>query len=134
MRHPLDQISAEEINTAVDICKSCKDFDEDAVFINISLVEPEKEFVRTYKKGEEFPRLLKIRGIDSNTDGGFVAIADMRANKISSLTRVSNESQVSYSLAEIFMAQELTKANKDYQEALKKRGVSNLDLIQIISY
>ena len=131
MRHPLDQISAEEINTAVDICKSCKDFDEEAVFINISLVEPEKEFVRTYKKGEEFPRLLKIRGIDSNTDGGFVAIADMRANKISSLTRVSNESQVSYSLAEIFMAQELTKANKDYQEALKKRGVSNLDLIQI---
>ncbi|MEC7830737.1 MAG: primary-amine oxidase, partial [Pseudomonadota bacterium] len=131
MRHPLDQISAEEINTAVDICKSCKDFDEEAVFINISLVEPEKEFVRTYKKGEEFPRLFKIRGIDSNADGGFVAIADMRANKISSLTRVSNESQVSYSLAEIFMAQELTKANKDYQEALKKRGVSNLDLIQI---
>ena len=131
MSHPLDQISAEEINTAVDICKSCKDFDGDAVFINISLVEPEKEFVRTYKKGEEFPRLLKIRGIDSNADGGFVAIADMRANKISSLTRVSNESQVSYSLAEIFMAQELTKANKDYQEALKKRGVSNLDLIQI---
>ncbi len=131
MKHPLDQVSAEEIKNAVDLCRSYKGFDENALFVNISLIEPEKDYVRTYKGGEDFPRNLKIRGIDSNKDGGFVAIVDMKANKIISLERVSQEAQVTYNMTEIFMAQELTKANQDYQEALKKRGITDLDLVQI---
>ena len=61
MTHPLDQITSEEINKAADLCKSHESFDENTIFINISLVEPEKEFIRTYKSGEEFPRQLRIR-------------------------------------------------------------------------
>ena len=44
MKHPLEQISAEEINNAVKLCRSLDGFDENALFVNISLVEPEKEF------------------------------------------------------------------------------------------
>ena len=97
MTHPLDQITSEEINKAADLCKSHESFDENTIFINISLVEPEKAFIRTYKSGEEFPRQLKVRGVDSNADGGFVAILDMKTNEISSLDRVSQEAQVPYS-------------------------------------
>ena len=53
MKHPLDQISSEEINIAVDLCRSYEGFDENALFINISLVEPEKEYVRNYKQGDD---------------------------------------------------------------------------------
>ena len=130
MTHPLDQIISEEINKAVDLCKSHQDFCEETVFLSISLVEPDKELLR---KGSdvELSRKLKIRGIDSNSDGGFVSILDISNNKIISLDRVSNDAQVTYSMAEVFMAQELTKANKDYQEALEKRGITDLELIQI---
>jgi primary-amine oxidase len=131
MKHPLDQISAEEINKAVDLCRSYKDFDKNALFVNISLIEPKKDFIRSYEEGKDFPRNLKIRGIDSNSDGGFVAIVDMEANEVASLERVSKEAQVTYGMTEVFMAQELTKANEDYQEALKKRGITDLDLVQI---
>ena len=131
MKHPLEQISSDEINIAVDLCRSYEGFDENALFINISLVEPEKEFVRNYKQGDDCPRNLKIRGIDSNEDGGFVAIVDLKANKVDSLKRVSEKAQVTYSLAEVFMATELTKADERYQEALKKRGITDLDMVQI---
>ena len=131
MAHPLDQITAEEINKAADLCKSREGFDENTIFINISLVEPEKAFIRTYNSGEEFPRQLKIRGVDSNSDGGFVAILDMNTNEVSSFERVPQEAQVPYSFPEIYLAQELTKANKDYQDALSKRGISDMKLIQI---
>ena len=130
MTHPLDQITSEEINKAVDLCKSHQDFCEETVFISISLIEPDKDLLR---KGlnVKLSRKLKIRGIDSNSDGGFVSILDISNNKIISLDRVSNDAQVTYSMAEVFMAQELTKANKDYQEALEKRGITDLELIQI---
>ena len=58
MKHPLELISADEINIAVDLCRSYEGFDENALFINISLVEPEKEFVRNYKQGDDCPCLL----------------------------------------------------------------------------
>ena len=130
MTHPLDQITSEEINKAVDLCKSHQDFCEETVFISISLIEPDKDLLR---KGSdvELSRKLKIRGIDSNSDGGFESILDITNNQIISLDRVSNDAQVTYSMAEVFMAQELTKANKDYQEALEKRGITDLELIQI---
>ena len=130
MTHPLDQITSEEINKAVDLCKSHQDFCEETVFINISLIEPDKDLLR---KGSdvELSRKLKIRGINSNSDGGFESILDITNNQIISLDRVSNDAQVTYSMAEVFMAQELTKANKDYQEALEKRGITDLELIQI---
>jgi len=131
MKHPLDQIGAEEIEHAVELCRSHKGFDENTMFINISLVEPKKEQIRNYKSGDELPRTLRIRGVDSNADGGFVVIVDIKANEISSFDRVSKEAQVPYSFAEVFVATELTKADKAYQEALKKRGISNLDLVQI---
>ncbi len=102
MKHPLDQISAEEIERAVELCRSHKNFDENTMFINISLVEPEKEQIRTYKSGDDFPRTLRIRGIDSSGDGGFVVIVDMKANEISSFDRVSKEAQVPYSRTSTF--------------------------------
>ena len=74
MKHPLELISADEINIAVDLCRSYEGFDENALFINISLVEPEKEFVRNYKQGDDCPRNLKIRGIDSNEDLSLIHI------------------------------------------------------------
>ena len=56
MKHPLEPISADEINIAVDLCRSFAGFDEASFFMNFSLVEPEKDFVRSYKQGDDCPR------------------------------------------------------------------------------
>ena len=131
MKHPLEQISANEITDAVNICRSAEGFDESSLFVGISLIEPSKDFLRNFEEGQEFPRHLKIRGIDSQSDGGFVAIIDVLGKEILSLDRVSEKAQTTYSMAEVFMALELTKADGRYQEALKKRGITDMGLVQI---
>ena len=131
MKHPLEQISANEITDAVNICRSAEGFDESSLFVGISLIEPSKDFLRNFEEGQEFPRHLKIRGIDSQSDGGFVAIIDVLGKEIISLDRVSEKAQTTYSMAEVFMALELTKADGRYQEALKKRGITDMGLVQI---
>ena len=35
MKHPLEPISADEINIAVDLCRSYAGFDQNALFMNI---------------------------------------------------------------------------------------------------
>ncbi|MEC7910304.1 MAG: tyramine oxidase, partial [Pseudomonadota bacterium] len=82
MSHPLDQISSEEIEKAVDLYKSHDNSDENTLFINITLVEPSKEIVRNYKDGDGFDRSVKIVGVDSNPDGGFVASVDLNKEEV----------------------------------------------------
>ncbi|MBK49469.1 MAG: tyramine oxidase [Chloroflexi bacterium] len=129
--HPLESLTADEINRAVHLYRSHGKADENTLFTNITLVEPSKETVRDYKEGQEFDRSVKIVGVDSNPDGGFVASIDLKKEKVIGIERLSNEAQAAYSLAEVGLATILTKKNEEYQDALKKRGVTNLDLVQI---
>ena len=129
--HPLESLTAEEINKAVDLYRSYDKSDEKTLFINITLVELSKETVRSYKEGEEFDRSVKIVGVDSKPDGGFVASIDLNKEEVTALERLPNEAQSAYSFAEVGLATLLTKQNKEYQDALKKRDVTNLDLVQI---
>ena len=129
--HPLDSLTADEINKAVDLYRAHDESDENTLFINVTLVEPSKESVRSYKEGEEFDRSVKIIGVDSNPDGGFVASIDLKKEQVTALERLPNEAQAAYSFAEVGLATVLTKQNKEYQDALKKRDVTNLDLVQI---
>ncbi len=131
IKHPLESLTEDEINKAVDLYKSHDNSDENTLFTNITLVEPSKEIVRNYKDGDGFDRSVKIVGVDSNPDGGFVASVDLNKEEVSSVERLPNEAQAAYSLAEVGLATMLTKENKDYKDALKKRDVTNLDLVQI---
>ena len=129
--HPLSILSFDEINKAVEIFRSHSKSDDNSLFTNITLVEPSKESIRGYKEGEEFDRLVKIVGVDSNPDGGFVSSIDLKKEKVTGIERLSNDAQSTYNFAEVGLVTSLTKENKDYQDALKKRGITNLDLVQI---
>ena len=129
--HPLSILSVDEINKAVEIYRSYNKSDDNALFTNITLVEPSKETVRDYKEGEEFDRLVKIVGVDSNPDGGFIATIDLKKEEVIGIERLTNDAQATYNLLEVGLATSLTKENKDYQDALEKRGITNLELVQI---
>ena len=129
--HPLSILSFDEINKAVEIFRSHSKSDDNSLFTNITLVEPSKETIKGYKEGEEFDRLVRIVGVDSNPDGGFVSSIDLKKEKVTGIERLPNDAQSTYNFAEVGLVTSLTKENKDYQDALKKRGITNLDLVQI---
>ena len=131
MTHPLEPISAKEINTALEIFYKTFDGTE-AFFSSAGLLEPPKHIV---KSGGNAPRVVKLLGVDNIPDGGFVAEVDLTL-KSASISRLQGDSQAPYSFAELGMAVMLTKQNKAWLAAIAKRGIpvsteKDLKLIQI---
>ena len=67
--HPLDTLSAKEIEKSISLLKSDKNFDENSVFSYITLDEPKKEFVKNFQPGDTFSRKSNIVVVDSNSKG-----------------------------------------------------------------
>ena len=118
MTHPLEPISAKDINTALEIFH--KTFDGTEVFFSSAgLLEPPKHIVKSVGIA---PRIVKLLGVDNIPDGGFVAEVDL-TSKSASISRLPGDSQVPYSFAELGMAVMLTKQNEAWLEAIVKRGI-----------
>ena len=131
MTHPLEPISAKEINTALEIFYKTFDGTE-AFFSSASLLEPPKHIV---KSGAMAPRVVKLLGVDNIPDGGFVAEVNITSES-ASISRLPGDSQAPYSFAELGMAVMLTKQNEAWLAAIAKRGIpvsteKDLKLIQI---
>ena len=128
--HPLDSLSKEEIEKSIALFKLDKNSDKNSVFSYITLEEPEKEFVKKFKSGDPFSRQSRIVGIDSNSKG-FEVLIDLTREKVISSISLPEEAGPTYTMTEILTAIQLTLENEQYQEALKKRGITDLNLIQI---
>ncbi len=130
MTHALDPISAEEIKTAIAIFRT--EHQDQAAFSSIGLIEPEKSEVRSGNAGS---RKLRLLGVDSVRDGGFEADVDLNSSKVL-IRRLGLDAQAPYGQADMDVAIRLTKANEEWRDAVRKRGIAidsdeALALIQI---
>jgi len=131
MPHPLEPLSAAEIESAVSAFRS-EHGDGNAFFSSIGLVEPAKADV---KSGASTPRIARLLGVDKTPDGGFCAEINLDT-RTASIVRLSNGAQAAYGFADVGLAVQLTKTNRDWLAAVAKRGVDcasedALELIQI---
>ncbi|MEM6705043.1 MAG: primary-amine oxidase [Acidobacteriota bacterium] len=131
MTHPLDPLSAEEIQRAVACFREHHD-DDQAFFSSIGLVEPPKSSV---KAGEGPPRVARLLGVDQSADGGFAADVDLDAGS-TTVARLSGNAQAPYGYADLELAVVLTKQNEEWLKAVAARGIDvatqeALELIQI---
>ena len=125
--HPLNHLSAAEISDAVSILKKNNLDHENSSFSYISLEEPDKNLV---KKNNDLDRIVKIVGVNQKSIG-FQAEINLSKKELTKEEIISNNAGPTYTLAEIFMAIQLTIEDENYQKALKKRGIEDLSLIQI---
>ena len=131
MTHPLDPLSAAEIERAVACFRDAHD-DPEVFFSSIGLVEPAKEQV---KSGREVPRVARLLGVDHAADGGFAADVDLETGE-ASISRLLGGAQAPYGFADLGLAVALTKKNEEWLKAVGERGVAtatedDLELIQI---
>ena len=94
------------------------------------MLEPSKEFVTNYKPGDAFDRVLKIVGIDSQCLG-FETKINLTQQKVEDHEHLTLSAQPTYNETEILSAIMLVLENKDYVDALKKRDIHDLNLVQI---
>ncbi len=125
--HPFNMLSASEISDAVSLLKQSNKDHENSSFSYISLEEPEKKLL---KENTNLERIVKIVGVGQKSNG-FEATISLSKREVIKEEEISNNAGPTYTLAEIFRAIELTVEDADYQKALKKRGITDLSLIQI---
>ena len=128
--HPLEPLTAEEITAAVRIVRTERSLHERVRFASVTLHEPPKEVVLNFKQGDPITRAAFIILLD-NTDGAtYEAIVSVTEAKVTSWRHIPG-AQPSIMLDEFFECEQAVKASPEFQAALRKRGITNFDLLMV---
>ncbi len=130
-RHPLDPLSADEIVQAVKVLRAGKKLGEKMRFVSCDLHEPAKDVVAAFKPGEPVPRSAFLVLLDNATGLGHEAVVDLGEKKVVRFEALPRGIQPPIMLDEFGECEEAVKKSPEFQAALKKRGVKDVDLVMV---
>ena len=124
--HPLDPLTETEINTAVAVVKKEKFLGDRVAFPNVSLREPDKSKVLTFKKGDPITREAFVVVLEPSQSKSYEAVIDLTKASLLSWKQV-NDGQPALLDDEYDLLEELAKADPRWQAAMKKRGITDFE-------
>jgi len=129
-QHPLDPLSAAEIEAAAAVVAAAPGFPEGGKFATLVLKEPAKADVLAFTAGATAARQAFAIVLDRTHSRTFEAVADVRARRLVSWTEVKGV-QPAVLDSEYDVLVGLVKADPRWQDAMKKRGITDFDKVQI---
>ncbi len=128
--HPLDPLTPEEITDAVATVKAEYNLGEKVRFPMVVLKEPPKRVVLDFKEGDSIKREAFV-GILDNEDGlTYEAVVSLDTKTIKSWQQIPDV-QPSIMLDEFIECEAAVKASPEFQEAIKKRGITDPSLVMV---
>jgi primary-amine oxidase len=130
--HPLEPLSAREVQDAVAIVRSKKALSDQVRFVSVTLHEPAPEVALNFQPADPVTREAFMVLYDKSNGKGatYEAVVNITTGEVTSWKHVEGV-QPSIMLEEFFASQEAVKAHPDFQAALARRGVTNLDLVNV---
>ena len=130
--HPLDPLSAEEIERASALAGARAGGADTLRFPLVALAEPDKEAVRGFAVGDAFERRAFAIVFDTASGETFEAVVDLAADAVELWTRRS-DIQPFPLMEEFGRAQEAVKNDPEWRAAMQRKGVTEaqLETIQI---
>jgi primary-amine oxidase len=128
--HPLEPLSQREIEEAVTILRVKQPIGKAARFVSVTLKEPAKDLVLSYKEGAKCEReafLILLNNSDGKTYEAVVSLSD---RKITSWRHVPGV-QPNIMLEEFFEAEAAVRENPEWQAAMRKRGLTDFSLAMV---
>jgi len=129
-RHPLDPLTPEEIAEAAAILKTQRDLGARVRFETIVLQEPAKETVLNFRTGDLIHREAFIVILDNDAGATYEAVISLDQGKVSSWQHIPGV-QPRIMFDEFGDCEAAVKANPEFQAAIKKRGITNSDLVMV---
>ncbi len=129
-QHPLDHLTAEEIQTAARVLRAAAQFPQGALFSTIVLKEPSKAEVVRYKSGSTVSRQAFSVILDRKQNRTFEAVVDLKMERVLSLGEVKGVQPLVME-SEFEALSPIVKADARWQAAMRKRGINNFDEVQI---
>ncbi len=128
--HPLSMLTGDEIRRAVEILRAEGKVDDGALFAHVVLHEPEKEAVASWVPGDPIEREVRALIVPGPSLDLHEAIVSVTAGTVREF-RVVEGMRSALLMTEAMNAVFTTKAHPDYIAALARRGITDLDNVQI---
>jgi primary-amine oxidase len=128
--HPLDPLSAAEIERAWEIVRTERALGPRVRVIFIMLQEPAKKIVFAYRPGDSVERAAFVVLVDSVPGKTYEAVVSLSERRVLSWEHVPG-AQPAIVLDEFVDCEAAVRADPRWQEAMRKRGVTDLSLAMV---
>lgn len=129
-QHPLDPLSPEEISAAVSLLRSEKSLGDQVRFAVVTLHEPPKDVVRNFKAGDPIQREAFMVLLDNATAQTYEAVVSITQEAIASWKHIPDV-QPCIMLDEFLVCEQTVKNHPDFQAALARRGITDIDRVMV---
>lgn len=129
--HPLDPLSADEVQRAVAILRKEQGLGDSWRFVTVTVAEPAREAVATHVVGEPFERLASAVVLDTATGEGREAAVDIVRGKVTRFEPLAAGLQPPIMLDEFVECEAAVKRSGEFREVLAKRGVRDVELVMV---
>ncbi len=130
--HPMDPLSAQEYSTVIKILKEGNYVFEDSRYPLITLEEPTKADVVKWKPGNRLPRkafVIVMKGPET-----FEAVVDIIEGKVESWKQIKDVQPGILLTEEWYSSQKIVRDHPEWQKAIRKRGINNLETVICIPH
>jgi primary-amine oxidase len=128
--HPLDALSAAEIETAAEVLRADDRLTDATLFAYFGLDEPSKEVVAGFTAGDPVERRVRIVVVPGRAAGVVEAVVDVGRRALVSWLDVPG-ARPALLYGESFEAIVALHDHPDWQAALARRGINDLSRVQI---
>jgi primary-amine oxidase len=128
--HPLSPLTAPEIEAAVALLRREVAFKERVLFAYAGLVEPDKAEVDAYRPGNSFERRVRLVTVESPRAEVRESVVSLSADEVVSSV-VRPDTRPSLLMTESIEAIVALQADPRWQEAMRRRGITDFDKVQI---
>ena len=128
--HPLEALTPEEITAAVAIVRAHGRFTEDWRFAYVGLEEPPKDTVRRFTPGDPVDRLVRFVVVAGPESDVIEIVVSVTTGQLRSLTEVPGM-RPGLLFEESLRAIVALKEHPQWQQAMRRRGIEDLESVQI---
>lgn len=128
--HPLEPLSAEEIQTVVNTIRKKTDPQHTVRFISVSLREPSKQLVKSGVGREQIPREAFAVIFDNTTNSCYEAVVSVDSGSVTSWEHIEGV-QPTMSADEQIECEQAVLNSPEFQKALLAYGVTDPSLVMV---
>jgi len=130
--HPLEPLTAAEVETAVELIKTLSFYRSTTRIISISLREPEKSYVYEWNESDSIPRHAEATLFDNAANRAYIAKLDISERRILSWHEAPPGAQPTLSMDEQIECEQAVLQSDEFRNALQRHhGITDTDLVMV---
>ena len=129
--HPLNPLTAMEVDRAVSLLRSDKKLGDTWRFVSVALAEPTRTELLAHRMGQPFARNAFAVLLETSKNQGYEATVDLVAGRVTRFESLTEGLQPPIMLDEFVECEAAVKRSPEFRAALAKRGITDVEMVMV---